>query len=408
MAVVNIVVPPLQRCVFTGGILCIFEYARGLTARGHQVNILPLLPSPAPVWIAGYGRVLGAGAASRRDGAPSPAGTERGQLLAAIRELVGSVSVRSARFFPHEVQRGLQLRFVRQQMCPADVTLATSFETALPVHLYGTGRRHYFVQHFEPYFAIDLPDPQWAEHEARNSYCLGLNIVANSRWLAAKVAEHARVEPALCNNAVDHDVFHGEPKPPAASDEVRVISYGGRKASWKGFREMAAAMRVARRSLPHKKIRWLVYGDSLLPPNNDIAEYEPLGFLQLPALARAYRESDILLSASWYESFPLFPLEAMACGLAVVTTQPGTEEFAMHARTAEIVEPRNVESIAHGLCKVIGDTEYRYRLAVNGREIAQRFSWPRSVERMEALLLRGGERSAERDAQRPNARIGGG
>jgi glycosyltransferase involved in cell wall biosynthesis len=386
---VNIVVPPLQRHAFTGGILCIFEYAKGLTARGHRVNILPLLPSPAPLWSNGdYGRIV-TRADAARSAAPRPARRIKEFVLDSVRNSIAQASVRAARLFPYELQHGLHLRHVKQLMCEADVTLATSFETALPVRLYGTGELRYFVQHFEPYFAQDLPDPRWAEHEALGSYGLGLGMIANSGWLSARLAQHVGVAPPVCNNAVDHRVFHGEVKRARTTAEVRVISYGGRQASWKGFREMAQAVSAVRCANPSRNIRWLVYGDSLLPPRNDIASYEPLGFLRPAALAEAYRSADILLSASWYESFPLFPLEAMACGLAVVTTQPGAEEFAMHGATAEIVEPRDVASIARGLQRVIDDPEYRAALATSGRDMAQRFSWQRSVDRMESLLFPG-------------------
>jgi glycosyltransferase involved in cell wall biosynthesis len=77
----------------------------------------------------------------------------------------------------------------------------------------------------------------------------------------------------------------------------------------------------------------------------------------------------------------------MACGLPVITTQPGTEEFAVHERTAEIVNPRDIGSIARGLTRVIEDASYRSLLATNGREVSRQFSWNGAVERMESLLF---------------------
>lgn len=141
-------------------------------------------------------------------------------------------------------------------------------------------------------------------------------------------------------------------------------------------------------ALPNIEIEWLVYGDALLPSNNEVAEYKHLGFLNPSQLAAAYRDADILLSASWYESFPLFPIEAMACGLPVVTTSFGTEDYAVHAETAEIVYPRNVSSIANGLIKLVQDVGYRDQLAKNGHAKSKEFTWNRSVDTMENILLR--------------------
>jgi glycosyltransferase involved in cell wall biosynthesis len=120
-----------------------------------------------------------------------------------------------------------------------------------------------------------------------------------------------------------------------------------------------------------------------------VAPYEALGFLQPGPLAEAYRKADILLSASWYESFPLFPIEAMACGLPVITTGLGTEEYAINGETAEVVLPRDAASIAAGLERLVLDPAYRARLAAQGRQKSLDFTWTRSVETMERILLAG-------------------
>jgi glycosyltransferase involved in cell wall biosynthesis len=258
----------------------------------------------------------------------------------------------------------------------------------MPVAMFGSGRRAYFMQHFEPLFAIDYADPEWVDRAARMTYRMGLRMIANSSWLKSQVEAEvpgARVE--LCPNAIDHAVFRGSPREVADAGEIRLISYGGRQARWKGLMEMAQAVRIARAALPHVDLRWQVYGDALLPPENEIAPYEALGFLQPAALADAYRAADILLSASWYESFPLFPLEAMACGLPVITTQPGTEEYAVPSETAEVVRERDPEDIAKGIIRLARDGEYRRRVASAGRAASEQFSWERSVSRLEGLLL---------------------
>jgi len=89
---------------------------------------------------------------------------------------------------------------------------------------------------------------------------------------------------------------------------VRIISYGGRDAKWKGFAEMVQAMCEARNMLPGIIIEWNVFGDALIPPSNSVAPYNSLGFLNSESLADEYRKNDILLSASWYESFRFFLL----------------------------------------------------------------------------------------------------
>lgn len=369
MARINFVTPPLDPDKFSGGILCILEYAKGLRSRGHEVTLIPLLPSIQPKWFsADIGTLVSVPFAE----CPS-------------REAVESL--------PMEMQVGLFLRYARkifsELALAADVTLATACITALPVHLYGSGARYYFAQHYEPYFGVELDCAAWWEHQARESYRLGLHVIANSSWLAGRLRDEFGFESDLCANAIDHSIFFGEPKVTLDRDEIKIISYGGRFAEWKGFRDMAAGVRLARQRLPDIRLRWLVYGSSLLHPDNEIAPFESLGFLNQHALAESYRSADLLLSASWYESFPLFPLEAMACGLPVITTQPGTEEFALDGDTAHIVQPRDPDSIAEALIRLATDDSYRATVAVGGHEMAKRFHWGGAANRMESILTGG-------------------
>jgi glycosyltransferase involved in cell wall biosynthesis len=273
-------------------------------------------------------------------------------------------------------------------MPDADVTVATSCETALAVRLYGSGKKYYFAQHFEPYFCEESWNPLLAEIDAVHSYHLGLNVIANSSWLARKLSDSMGIKSVpVCVNAIDVDVFNGLPKQSVISNEIKIISYGGRNARWKGFSEMAEGVRLARLALPNHKLRWQVYGSALLPPENPVAQYESLGFLQQTDLSAAYRNADFLLSASWYESFPLFPIEAMACGLPVITTLPGTEDYVIPDITAAVVEPKEPNGIALAIQKMVSDADYRFGLASKGQIKAREFTWDKSIRLMESLLL---------------------
>ena len=400
---VNLVVPPLNRTKFSGGIYSIMQYADGLARRGHDVNVIPIEPSSEPTWFSGAYTILCRPFAARALGCVRlcrPALSELLKLLmrkadyaalkAALRGIVGQAALLvDTRLLPLEMRRAASLLYLRDLNPEGDATIATSFRTALPVALYGSGRKYYFLQHYESYFKDEYDNPRLAEAEAHLSYHLGLRMIANSTWLKSKVeAELPGAHVQLCLNAIDHTVFHNDrgAAPHRKPGEVVVISYGGRNAIWKGFAEMAEAVRIAREALPGRTIKWRVYGDALLPANNGIAPYEHLGFLKPVQLADAYRNADILLSASWYESFPAFPLEAMACGLPVITTQHGTEDYAIHGETAEIAEARNPGSIARGLTRLIKDTEYRQKIAHNGHIMSKRFTWANSVNRMEEII----------------------
>jgi len=362
--------------------------------RGHQVSIVPILPSDIPQWFPWkYGTFVTAARRERISGALASSWCLVEALLRRegwkvyLRQAVEKFMLMAPPVFPEEVQSGLAEAYLPTIAPLADITVATSFNTIRPAALL-SGRKFYFGQHFETYFAREFNKHAYALAVAEQSYHLGFKMIANSTWLKAELCLEAGLDQVqLCPNAIDHQTFYGAPRRSSESKKVVLISYGGRDAVWKGFREMAEAVAIARSKTPDVDIEWRVYGSALLPPDNAIAPYKALGFLAPKILSEAYRDADILLSASWYESFPLFPIEAMACGLAVITTQPGTEEYAIPGRTAEVVQPRSVESIAAGILKLIREPEYRYRLASEGNSISKQFTWDRSVDRFESILL---------------------
>lgn len=402
---INVVVPPLDPHRFSGGIWCILQHAQQLAQRGHEVRVVPMLPSAQPEWLPrpwafefvtessrsvlrqGLVALVRAVAAKcRRVLLPRRSGQLAADSL--IRPAAGRLGLWLAGHGTHGLRQGAAVDHLRQVLPPADLTLATDCETAWPVALVGTGRLAYFAQHYEPYFWKERFGGEASRREAEASYRLGLHQLANSPWLQGRLQELQRPPVQLVSNAIDHSVFQGHPVNRSPAEPLRLISYGGRNAEWKGFRDMCLGLRLLREQQPELQFVWHVYGDALLPPDNDIFPYEPLGFLQPPALAEAYRASHVLLSASWYESFPLFPLEAMACGLATVTSQPGTELFAHHEQTALVIPPQDPAAIAEAVMKLCRDESLRMRLATQGQALSRTFTWQRAGEAMEAALTR--------------------
>lgn len=102
-----------------------------------------------------------------------------------------------------------------------------------------------------------------------------------------------------------------------------------------------------------------------------------LGQIHSPAeLADLYRKAQLLVFPSLYESFGLPPLEAMACGTAVVAGDvPALHETI--GKAGLFVDPLNVDAIADGILTVLTDDALRARLEREGPRRAQDFTWER-------------------------------
>ena len=103
-----------------------------------------------------------------------------------------------------------------------------------------------------------------------------------------------------------------------------------------------------------------------------------LGFVPFDTLRVFYECAAAFVFPSLYEGFGLPPLEAMASGTAVVTSNVSSLPEAVND-AAMLVNPDNVFDIARGIREVLLDPELRARLVMKGKEQAARFSWDRTA-----------------------------
>ncbi len=106
-----------------------------------------------------------------------------------------------------------------------------------------------------------------------------------------------------------------------------------------------------------------------------------LGFVPIEVLRIFYDVAKIFVFPSLYEGFGLPPLEAMAHGTPVVTSNTSSLPEVV-GDAALLVNPENVFEIRRALQRALLDPALRARMKERGYEQAQRFSWTSSVSRI--------------------------
>ena len=106
-----------------------------------------------------------------------------------------------------------------------------------------------------------------------------------------------------------------------------------------------------------------------------------LGFVPIEVLRILYDAAKIFVFPSLYEGFGLPPLEAMAHGTPVVTSNT-TSLPEVVGGAAVLVNPENVFEIMRALHRVLVDQALRDKLKQRGYEQAARFSWESSAKRI--------------------------
>ena len=106
-----------------------------------------------------------------------------------------------------------------------------------------------------------------------------------------------------------------------------------------------------------------------------------LGFVPFETLRCFYQSAAAFVFPSRYEGFGLPPLEAMACGAPVVTSNVSSLPEVV-GDAAVLVNPENVFDIVRGIRDVLLDETLRADLIVRGRQQASRFSWARTARQV--------------------------
>jgi len=126
-----------------------------------------------------------------------------------------------------------------------------------------------------------------------------------------------------------------------------------------------------------------LFGDPDLSPTP--TRVRLLGYVDDVDLPALYTGALVFVYPSLYEGFGLPPLEAMACGTAVVSANAGSLPEVV-GDAAVLVEPREIDSIAEGLVRALEEEPLRTRLHAAGLARAKEFTWERTAEATRRVL----------------------
>ncbi|MEK7716110.1 MAG: glycosyltransferase family 4 protein [candidate division NC10 bacterium] len=258
-----------------------------------------------------------------------------------------------------------------------DAVVATAWESAAaaagaPARC---GAKFYFVQHDESLYH-GAPDAVDA------TYRLPLRKIVISTWLRDIMRERFGSDAEALVTPVDPALFHPVPVT-VTTPRPRVLMLQHEKA-WKGVADGLEAVARVKQRVPGL----FLVGFGVKPPP-DALPYDEF-HLNPPQekLAEVYSSCEIYLCPSWDEGLGMPPMEAMACGAALVTyDNGGCRDYARDGETALVARRRDVADLAAKLERLATDEALRARIARAGtRCVTTAFEWDRAVARMEALF----------------------
>ena len=169
----------------------------------------------------------------------------------------------------------------------------------------------------------------------------------------------------------------------------RFILYAGNIKPHKNLPRLIEAFARLRAIPGHEDVHLMIIGDEIgktpeLRRRVEEFRVRPFvrffGFVPESTLAALYRLATVFVFPSQYEGFGLPPLEAMACGTPVVTSNVSSLPEVV-GDAAVLVDPHDGEAIAAGLSRILDDTVFANALREKGRIRAKKFNWEDSARK---------------------------
>jgi glycosyltransferase involved in cell wall biosynthesis len=174
--------------------------------------------------------------------------------------------------------------------------------------------------------------------------------------------------------------------------EDRFVLYAGNIKPHKNLERLIEAFHTLRKG-PFEEVKLLIIGD-------EISKYATLrravhkyklhkhvrffGFVPDKTLAILYRLAGVFVFPSLYEGFGLPPLEAMASGTPVITSNVSSLPEVV-GDAAFLIDPYEADAIADAMRRVLSEPALRADLRARGLRRVREFSWERSVARVREI-----------------------
>jgi glycosyltransferase involved in cell wall biosynthesis len=272
---------------------------------------------------------------------------------------------------------------------PALVALLTSRLSGVPYSI---------TAHARDLYQIPVPS---LRARARDAVAVVTCCAANVDYLRSVLPAGLHRRLRLIHHGVQLDRFV-----PAPRTDVRVpveILSVGRLVEKKGFPDLLRACQQLKASQAPFRLR--IYGDG--PLRADLGrlrdqlglrdEVDLVGERDGADVLRAYQRADVFALTPCVtadgdrDGVPNVIVEAMACGLPVVTTDAGgIAEILRHGVNGLIAEPRDVPALAGHLATLVTDPARRRELGEAGRRTVEEDYDVRSAAHELSLIFPGG------------------
>jgi glycosyltransferase involved in cell wall biosynthesis len=290
----------------------------------------------------------------------------------------------------HKYKMGFEpelLKPLAEAIPNCDINVATWFLTSFAVFRSGKGNQFYFFQDFH-----EIVDPlgYYYTKMFEESLYLPLNVITGSNWLKDWVKDNYNKEAIISGYGIEHDVFYPRNNVLGHIPGLKIMNIF-RGSDYKGDNDLIQALNLVhkiRNDIHLIIVSSLPVFEKLKAENEIKFDYT---FFENPdddTLAELYSSADIFAFPSHIEGYGLPPLEAMACGTPVVTTDClGVRDFVIDGENALMTHPKDPSAFSKAILRLLSDKDLYEKIKENGLETAKKSTWERVVDIFESAFL---------------------
>jgi glycosyltransferase involved in cell wall biosynthesis len=175
-------------------------------------------------------------------------------------------------------------------------------------------------------------------------------------------------------------------------ESVLTVLFPGRPTLVKGSGVVARALPEILRRVPRARFMFTGGGAEEflglvnLPPELR-SRVDFRGYVPYDTLPAIYAGSDLVIAPTYYDSFPIRILEALASGVPVVASAVGgIPESVRPGETGLLVPPGDSTALTEAIVGILEDDTGRRRMGANGRRLVEtQFSWQRAADSTRTL-----------------------
>ena len=264
---------------------------------------------------------------------------------------------------------------------PADFILPNFYPTVFPAWESKKGRVVRLSLGYEPLWVED-------KEKALASYLIDAPIIALSQWHRQLILHGTGRDSTVIAGGVDSTVFHPFPKKSLSTGRLSIAYILRSKEhgyTWKGTEDFWEACQNLTKLVPAFDVQVVTPEGANYPAP---LPYEIMKADSDREMARFYAQADIFVSTSYFESFSMPPLEAMASGTAVVTTDNGgNRDYTKNGENCLLVPPSDINQLTLVLAHLLTQEKERDRIAAAGFKFVQPWTWQQTANQLETLLL---------------------